>query len=86
VVKQLASYPLLQSSPPDTTGVYRQIKQLEEKGSIRTVNYPDENGKIKKHYQLTPNGLECLVTWQQTLIDYRSNITMLIEDIGEVVS
>ena len=86
VVKQLSVYPLLKDSPPDTTGVYRQLKQLEEKGNLRVVNYPDENGKIKKHYQITGEGLQCLTNWSQTLIDYRTNITMLIDDIEEVIS
>ena len=86
VVKQLASYPLLKNSPPDTTGVYRQLKQMEEKGNISTVNYPDENGKLKKHYRITPSGMQCLSNWSQTLIDYRTNITLLIDDIEEVIS
>ena len=86
VVKQLAAYPLLQNSPPDTTGVYRQLKQMEEKGSIAALNYPDENGKLKKHYQITADGLNCLANWSQTLIDYRTNITMLLDDIEEVIS
>lgn len=86
VVKQMASYALLQNSPPDPTGIYRQLKQMEEKGSICSIHYPDENGNVKKHYQITSDGLQCLSNWSNTLIDYKNSITQLLLDIDDVIS
>ena len=86
VVKQLAFYPIMNNSAPDTTGVYRQLRQLEKDQKIKTIEYPDEKGKNKKHYTITEYGRECLENWIITLIDYRNNINYLIEDISEALN
>lgn len=86
IVKQMAFYPMLERNLPDTTGVYRQLKAMEEKGAITHVDYIDDIGAEKKRYEITENGRECLSNWSLTLIDYRSNITQLLEEIDEVLS
>jgi len=36
-------------------------------------------------YRITPEGRECLSNWSLTLIDYRTSITQLLEEIDEVL-
>lgn len=86
IVKQMSLYPMLEQNQPDTTGVYRQLKSMEEKGSIALVHYLDDTGVQKKRYEITSAGRECLENWSLTLIDYRTNITLLLEEIEEVLS
>lgn len=85
IVKQMAFYPMLENNIPDTTGVYRQLKSMEEKGAITHVDYVDELGAEKKRYEITESGKECLANWSLTLIDYRTSITQLLEEIDEVL-
>lgn len=86
IVKQMAFYPLLEHNLPDTTGVYRQLKSMEKKGAITHADYRDDSGVLKKRYQITDEGRECLANWSLTLADYRTSITLLLEDIDEVLS
>lgn len=85
IVKQMAFYPMLENNLPDTTGVYRQLKSMEEKGAITHVDYIDELGAEKKRYEITEAGRDCLANWSLTLIDYRTSITQLLEEIDEVL-
>ena len=86
IVKQMAHYPMLENNLPDTTGVYRQLKAMEQKGAITHVDYTDETGTEKKRYEITDEGRECLFNWSLTLMDYRTSITQLLDEIEEVIA
>lgn len=59
--------------PPDATGLYRTLRQMEEKGLIEKLD-TDE-------YQITAEGRICLKTWKWTLREYADNIRALADEI-----
>ncbi len=83
IVKQLEHFPLLTGNSPDTTGVYRQIKTMEKRGAIIGIEEPDDQGAVKKRYEITDEGIDCLKNWSTTLSEYRFNLSQLIDEIDD---
>jgi DNA-binding PadR family transcriptional regulator len=60
--------------PPDTSGVYRALKSMEEEGLISSNWEFGEAGPAKKRYALTKDGKACLRRRSETLQLYRAQI------------
>ncbi|MDR2142011.1 MAG: PadR family transcriptional regulator [Deltaproteobacteria bacterium] len=70
--------------PPDLSGIYRSLKEMESQGYVEATWVTQEGGAPKKCFSLTPNGLACLAKWKETLINYRAQIDELIAFMDEL--
>jgi DNA-binding PadR family transcriptional regulator len=64
--------------PPDTSGVYKALKSMEEEGLISSSWEFGDTGPAKKQYALTKDGKACLRRWAETLQVYRAQIDGLL--------
>lgn len=78
IVQQLGAMPIFGGQKPNTAGVYRCLKLLEQEGSVSSAWELSGRGPAKRHYTLTPAGVECLGLWMQTLTDYRQALDALL--------
>ena len=51
----------------NTTGLYRHLRSLEERGMLKSVWETPDKGQAKRRYFLTEDGKYCLWTWIGTL-------------------
>ena len=78
VVQQLKELEMFAEVPPDTSGVYKALKSMEEEGLISSCWEFGDTGPAKKQYALTKDGKACLKRWAETLQAYRSQIDGLL--------
>ncbi|MDR2422362.1 MAG: PadR family transcriptional regulator [Deltaproteobacteria bacterium] len=70
--------------PPDLSGVYRSLKEMESQGYVESSWISNDGGPPKRCFSLTENGRACLAVWKKTLIDYRAQIDELIGFMDEL--
>jgi DNA-binding PadR family transcriptional regulator len=78
VVQQLKELEMYSEVPPDTSGVYKALKSMEEEGIISSSWEFRDTGPAKKRYALTEDGKACLNRWAETLQIYRAQIDGLL--------
>lgn len=78
VVQKLKELETFSEAPPDTSGVYKALKSMEEEGLISSSWEFGESGPAKKQYALTKDGKACLKRWAETLQAYRAQIDELL--------
>lgn len=86
IVQQLAATKFFRSCPPDVTGVYRVLKNMEQQGSLTSVWDTGESGPARKRYTITERGLHCLCQWEQTLREHQFFVSELQNYIREACS
>ena len=80
LLQRLGRTKMWQETPPDPSGVYRTLRQMETRGLVtsKIVN-ESEVGLGKKVYSLTEEGLACRSNWLGTLEQYQKDLTEVIE-------
>jgi PadR family transcriptional regulator PadR len=79
LVQRLADLPTFHGDKPDTTGVYRFLRQMEERGLVTSTWDTSETGPAKRLYHLTEAGRGCLGRWVDTLCTYHQALGELLE-------
>ena len=79
VVEKVSELELCRGKKPDPTGVYRTLRQMEERGYLLSTWDTTSSGPARKRYRVTRAGRRCLDTWVDTLISYRQAIDQLLE-------
>lgn len=65
----------------DPAGLYRTLKRMEA-GGLVTSRWDTETGsKPRRIYSITEEGAACLATWEETLVEYRSNLDAILAGI-----
>lgn len=70
IVQQLSAIKFFRDNPPDITGVYRLLKNMEQEGSLTVQWDMHESGPARKCYTITARGRHCLTQWEQTLREH----------------
>ncbi|MDR1606902.1 MAG: PadR family transcriptional regulator [Deltaproteobacteria bacterium] len=71
--------------PPDLSGIYRSLKEMESQGYVESSWIANESsGPPKKCFTLTESGRACLAMWKKTLINYRAQIDEIIGNMEEL--
>ena len=83
IVSRLAEMPTLGGSPPDSTGVYRMLKFMEEHSFVDCSWETPDSGPARKTYRLTATGYRCLERWIDTLEGYHRAIGSLLASARE---
>lgn len=78
VVRRLKELEMYAEVPPDTSGVYKALKSMEEEGLVSSSWKPGNTGPAKKRYTLTKHGKVCLNRWSETLQTYRAQVDGLL--------
>lgn len=78
LMQQLCGLAIYADAPPDTSGVYKVLKTMEQEGLVSSSWEPGGSGPAKRRYVLTHDGRECLRRWIETLEGYRSQINGLL--------
>ena len=60
VVQRLAETSLFRKQPPDATGVYRMLRNMEQEGVLESDWELENSGPARKRYTLTEKGGHCL--------------------------
>lgn len=71
---------------PDTGGLYRILRRLEEDGAVESWWENVGSGPQRRSYRLTPGGKALLVHWIGHLTDRRAALDRLIDAAREVSS
>jgi len=79
LVQRLAEMPMFRGQKPDATGVYRCLRQMEERALVTSAWDTSESGPAKRFYHLTATGHSCLVRWVDTLATYHTALGELLE-------
>lgn len=85
IIQELKNKNLFLGEKVDSTGIYRTLNTLEDKGLVESEWDMDGAGAAKKIYKITISGKECLANWIQTLEDYKKTIEIIIEDAKDVL-
>lgn len=84
IVQRIAETPMFNGQKPDGTGVYRILKSMEKQGLVVSFWNLADTGPVKRIYQLTGAGEECLLRWVETLKEYRDTIGAMLEEAQKV--
>ena len=71
IVQQAADSPMFGGKKPDATGIYRQLKRMEETGLITSKWDTPAEGSAKRLFTLTDKGRHCLRRWIDALACYQ---------------
>ena len=78
LVQRLAEMPMFRGQKPDATGVYRFLRQMEERALVTSTWDTSEAGPAKRLYRLTEAGRACLLRWVNTLATYHDALGELL--------
>lgn len=79
LVRRIGKTELWKNNDPDTTGVYRSLREMERKGLIVSRDVAESKAAAgKKVYEITDHGRECMRNWVGTLKEYRHGINEVI--------
>ena len=79
LMQKIAHTDLWQDTPPDATGVYRILRDMERRGLIcSNVTADSKAGMGKRVFSITAAGRACLANWAETLEHYRCGIDQVI--------
>ena len=78
VVHRLAETSLFRKQPPDATGVYRMLRNMEQEGVLKSDWELEGSGPARKRYRLTEKGGHCFNQWMRTLPSHQAFIANLL--------
>ena len=81
ITQQLGEIAIFGAMPPDATGLYRALKNMEIEGYLQSTWDVEGSGPARRIYTLTESGWECLRQWQGTLKSYALNLERTLEFI-----
>ncbi len=84
LIQQLQRLQMFSAIPPDTSGVYKILKSMEEEGLVSSNWELGDAGPAKRSYAVTKDGVACLQRWTETLTHYRAQIDGLLNALGKI--
>ncbi len=78
LVQRLGEMELFATSAPDTSGVYKLLKQMEEEGLIAGEWDLGEGGPARRCFTLTKDGRSCIERWAESLSIFRRQLDSLL--------
>lgn len=79
LLQQLAELRFFAEAPPDTSGVYKALKEMELEGLVSSSWDLDGSGPARRRYALSRSGKACIKQWVKTLANYRAQIDGLLD-------
>lgn len=86
LMQKIAHTDLWQDTPPDATGVYRVLRDMERRSLIcSSVTADSKAGMGKRVFSITDEGRACMANWAGTLERYRRGIDQVIVRLYEAL-
>lgn len=85
IEKQLQSLRFFKSHPPDYTGLYRLLKQMEDEGLLTSKESDSLSGPSRRIYRLSEKGINCLSRWVESLETYQEMLCDLLSHMNEAM-
>jgi DNA-binding PadR family transcriptional regulator len=82
LVQRLSELNLFAEEPPDPSGIYKTLKEMEKEGLVKSAWELGDSGPAKRRYELSGDGRVCLQRWGATLKAYRAHIDGLLKLIA----
>jgi len=86
IVQTIEEKNLYREDKIDTPGIYRTLKNMEERGLVSAQWTFDGSRPAKKIYAISTEGRTCLSHWVNTLEDYEKTIDIIIQDAKNALS
>jgi DNA-binding PadR family transcriptional regulator len=84
VGKHLETIPAFKNRKPDISGLYRTIRELEQRGLIaQSAGSKEPRSRV---YHITSLGNVCLKRWVKTLINYQATLDDILGHCKEAIS
>lgn len=81
IAQTLSDLRMFENRTPDTAGIYRALKEMQEEGLVIPNWQITEAGPAKKLFEITHDGIDCLNNWTKTLDGYQKSIDELLHII-----
>jgi DNA-binding PadR family transcriptional regulator len=78
IVQRLGKMPMFRGLAPDTAGVYRYLKALEDRDMVKSAWNLSASGPARRLFTLTAAGRTCLARWTATLIAYHDELGQMV--------
>lgn len=79
LLQKIARTELWRDTPPDAAGVYRALRDMEQRNLICSHVTADSKASIgKRVFSITETGRACMENWVETLEQYRQGIDQVI--------
>lgn len=85
MIAELEKSNMVSGDSLDPAGMYRTLKRMEAAGLVTSSWDTESASKPRRIYSLSEDGLSCLKVWQNTLTDYRQNISAILDEIEKLV-
>ena len=86
LARRVGKIPSFLDVPPDMSGIYRILKNLETRGMVVAEWDTSEECRAKRLYSITDDGRHCLSLWHDTLCVYRASVDALLETTLKALS
>ena len=86
LTRRIAEIPGFLDQSPDISGIYRILKNLENRGLITSSWDTPDHGRAKRLVEITTIGKECLQKWDLTLKNYRQSLDSLHKVVKKKLS
>jgi DNA-binding PadR family transcriptional regulator len=83
IAQRLQKVAIFRDAPPDNTGLYRLLKDMQEEGYLRARWDLAKGGPARRRYALTAKGRRCLRRWKETLETYSLNLKRTLRFIRQ---
>ena len=77
LMERLGRLPTFDGCPPDPTGVYRVLHEMEGLGLVLGTWEHPSSGPAKRQYEITEDGLGCLAHWATALDRHQRAVAKL---------
>lgn len=82
VLLKISQTLLWKGNKPDASGLYRTLKDMEERGLVTSyLDTTNTENMGKRVFSITEAGLECMFKWEKTLKEYQDGIDEIIKNI-----
>jgi DNA-binding PadR family transcriptional regulator len=85
ILQRLEQMPMFKDPSPDTTGVYRTLKAMEDEGLLISKWNTAGNGPARRIFEITVDGKVCLKRWNKTLKRYQKDVDTLLKFLTKAV-
>ena len=86
LIQKIMDSPMFRGAKPDSTGVYRFLKSMEDRDLVVCEWDLPNSGPPKKVYRITAEGRACLERWVSTLRDYLNSLGALVESADRTLA
>jgi DNA-binding PadR family transcriptional regulator len=81
LAERIGEMPGFSGQKPDTSGIYRYLKGMKERNLVVSAWDASRTGPAKKTFEITAQGRQCLRRWENTLVEYRREISALLHTV-----